>query len=403
MNLIFLAILFISTSNHIAAYFLANYGRVGTKLKGSYLDELSLVNGGSKKCLVALTTDAWNIGQRKYKEYLAVYKMAKKIQKNNIACVELPLWELSQGPHYDDLQRLFESFWIPDMTNTESLLLQFDLVIIPDPVIAKYMLESYFEKEAKITKRKAYYDKLVKQPWGVVEHYPPKERYEYERIRDLSKQRSIRKFPPIATCGDEAYRRIKQHGQVEYFSYGVEDFALYLPPAMVPTRRVLLLRFKNRYEALAQSLVLRGINVTSAYPVTWMKKHWSPQEDRLAGEVDVVYFHEPHVAREWMERMSVPGAVGSRTTATADTAANSRNMYHIPVAACHDEKTARVAKSVGFQDVFYAKKRDTEGLTKTVMQAVDYAKTLMIERSGQKPLSTSNGGTLSPSSSFNPK
>ena len=55
--------------------------------------------------------------------------------------------------------------------------------------------------------------------------------------------------------------------KVEYFSYGVEDFALYLPPAMVPTRRVLLLRFKNRYEALAQSLVLRGINVTSAYPV----------------------------------------------------------------------------------------------------------------------------------------
>ena len=40
--------------------------------------------------------DAWNIGQRKYKEYLAVHKMAKMIQKNNIACVELPLWELSQ-------------------------------------------------------------------------------------------------------------------------------------------------------------------------------------------------------------------------------------------------------------------------------------------------------------------
>ena len=54
------------------------------------------------------------------------------------------------------------------MTNTESLLLQFDLIIIPDPVIAKYMLESYFEKEAKLTKRKAYYDKLVKQPWYVI-------------------------------------------------------------------------------------------------------------------------------------------------------------------------------------------------------------------------------------------
>lgn len=132
------------------------------------------------------------------------------------------------------------------------------------------------------------------------------------QIRDLSKQRWIRKFPPLAVCGDETYRRIKQHGpvcsiiqystciciymvysavynaiqcviyvrylydymlhtythahtlrifhsvnyllfihltlmhlythsytlfphmtQVDYFSYGVEDFALYLPPSMV--------------------------------------------------------------------------------------------------------------------------------------------------------------------------
>ena len=64
--------------------------------------------------------------------------------------------------------------------------------------------------------------------------------------------------------------------------------------------------------------------------------------------------------------------------------------------ACHDEKTARVAKSVGFQDVFYAKKRDTEGLTKTVMQAVDYAKALMIERSGSKPVTSSTSPLYNP-------
>lgn len=81
-------------------------------------------------------------------------------------------------------------------------------------MIAKYLVEAYYEKEAKITKKKAYYDKLIKQPWGVVDQYPPRERYEYERIRDLSKQRWIRKFPPIATCGDESYKRFKQHGQV---------------------------------------------------------------------------------------------------------------------------------------------------------------------------------------------
>jgi len=59
--------------------------------------------------------------------------MAKRIQKNNVACVEIPLWEISHGPHYDDLQRLLESFWIPDFTSAESLLLQFDLIIVPDP------------------------------------------------------------------------------------------------------------------------------------------------------------------------------------------------------------------------------------------------------------------------------
>ena len=34
------------------------------------------------------------------------------------------MWEVSQGPHYEDLQRLFETFWIPDMTTPDQLLLQ---------------------------------------------------------------------------------------------------------------------------------------------------------------------------------------------------------------------------------------------------------------------------------------
>lgn len=185
------------------------------KLQASYIDQQINFRTGEKKCLVGLSTDQWNIGQGKYKELLAAHKLAKRIQQNNIACIELPLWEMTQGPHYDDLQRLLESFWIPDMSSSESLLLQYDLIIIPDPVIAKYIVEAYYEKEAKVSKRKAYYNKLTKQPWGVVEHYPPRERYEFERIRDLSKQRWIRKFPPIAVCGDETYKRIKQHGQVK--------------------------------------------------------------------------------------------------------------------------------------------------------------------------------------------
>ena len=87
---------------------------------GAFSDDLQLFRGGEKKCLVGLTTDAWNIGEKVYKTQLAVHKMGKhtstliyipnfmsyfiysyihphacigkKIQKNNIACVEIPLW-----------------------------------------------------------------------------------------------------------------------------------------------------------------------------------------------------------------------------------------------------------------------------------------------------------------------
>lgn len=320
----------------------------------SYIDELSNFRNTDKKCLLGLGTDAWNIGTKKYKDFLAVHHMVKKVQKMNIAAVEIPMWEVAHGPHYDELQRLFESFWVPDMTSHDHFLLQFDLVIIPDPVIAKYMVESYYEKESKVSKKKSYYDKLIKQPWGVLDAFPPAERYEYERIRDLDKQKWIRKFPPIATCGVEAYDRMKNHGQIEYSAQGVEDFALHLPINLIPSRRVLLLRYTNRYNTLVQSLVLKGVNVTSAYPVTWMRKEWTSQEERIAKDVDVIYFHEEHAIKEWRERMS-----------TREKEA---------VAACHDDNVARAAKAAGFKHVFYAKKCDTDGLTKTVQSAVEFAK-----------------------------
>jgi uroporphyrinogen-III synthase len=76
------------------------------------------------------------------------------------------------------------------------------------------------------------------------------------------------------------------HNKIEFHSQGDEDFALYLPPALVPSKRVLLLRYRNRFESLAQSLQMKGMTVTSAYPVTWMRKEWSPQEERSARDVD---------------------------------------------------------------------------------------------------------------------
>ena len=305
---------------------------------------------------------------RKYKDFLAVHGMVKKLQKSGIACVEVPLWECAHGPHYDELQKLFESFWMPDYVSTlpsENFLLSFDLVIIPDPTLAKYMVESYYEKENKHANRLSYYAKIGKQPWGNLDAFPPLERNEYERVKNLKKQKWIRKFPPLATCGTEAYERLRNHGQIEYCANGVEDFALHMPLKLAPSRRVLLLRYKNRFEPLVQSLVLKGINVTSAYPVTWMKRQWSPQEERMAKEVDVVYLHEEHAVLEWRERLG-----------TRDKEA---------VAACHDENVAKAAKNAGFKDVFYAKKSDVDGLSKTIHSAIEFAKSEAYgQRAGRK-------------------
>ena len=160
---------------------------------------------------------------------------------------------------------------------------------------------------------------------------------------------------------------MKNHGQIEYFSTGVEDFALHLPNSLVPSKRVLLLRYKNRYTNLVQSLVMKGINVTSAYPITWNRKEWTPQEEKLAKECDVIYFHEKHAVTEWKERM------GSKS---------------VGVAACHDSDVAQAAKNAGFEHIFFAKKSDTDGLTKTMMQAIDYAKS--DDYDSQKPVSSGN-------------
>jgi len=155
--------------------------------------------------------------------------------------------------------------------------------------------------------------------------------------------------------------------KMQYFSHGIDDFALYLPNDLVPNKRVLLLRFKNRFDTLVQSLTMKNLNVTSAYPVTWMRKDWSPQEERLAREVDVVYFHENHAVVEWRERFPNKEVV----------------------AACHDEEVARTAKSLGIRDVFYSKKSDSEGLIKTVIQATEFHKSERLQRSSaamsQKP------------------
>ena len=115
----------------------ANKRNTKSFLTCSYFDDISIFKSTEKKSLIGFTTDSWNVGQKKYRDFLAVSKMQKHINKRQMPCVEIPLWEITQGPHFDELQRLFESFWIPDMTSPEHFVLQFDLVIIPDPVLAK--------------------------------------------------------------------------------------------------------------------------------------------------------------------------------------------------------------------------------------------------------------------------
>mmetsp|Transcript_14289 Transcript_14289/g.23761 ORF Transcript_14289/g.23761 Transcript_14289/m.23761 type:complete len:375 (-) Transcript_14289:393-1517(-) len=327
--------------------------KIASQLSSSYLDELNVFKS-EKKVLVGLTTDAWQVGTKKYKEFLSVNRMAKKIQKNNLACVEVPMWEITQGPHFDELQRLLETFWIPDLTTKDNMIMKYDLIVVPDPVIAKYLVEAFYVKEDNVQKRTDYYKKLIKQPWGDVEAHPPEQRLDYQRYMNLGKQKWIRKYPPLATLGEDTYKRLKHHAQIEYFSYGVEDFALHIPKNAVPTKRVLVLRYKNRYDTLVQSLVMKGINVTSAYPITWGKKEWNAQEERMAKEVDVIYFHEIHAVHEWKDRLG------------------TRNGEVVVV--CHDEEVAKVAKELGFQDIFFSKKGDSQSLTKTMMEAVDFAK-----------------------------
>jgi hypothetical protein len=69
----------------------------------------------------------------------------------------------------------------------------------------------------------------------------------------------------------------------------------------------------------------------------------------------VVYLHETHAVAEWTSRIENSGK-------------------SVAVAACHDENVARSAKAAGFKEIFYAKKSDTAGLTNTVLEAVEFAK-----------------------------
>ena len=52
-------------------------------------NDMNSFASSSKKIVVGFTTDAWNVGTRKYKDFLAVHKMTWKMQKHDLHCVEV--------------------------------------------------------------------------------------------------------------------------------------------------------------------------------------------------------------------------------------------------------------------------------------------------------------------------
>jgi hypothetical protein len=53
----------------------------------------------------------------------------------------LTSYDIHHTPHTTHTQGILESFWIPDLTTADNFLLDFDLIVVPDPVMAKYLVE----------------------------------------------------------------------------------------------------------------------------------------------------------------------------------------------------------------------------------------------------------------------
>ena len=52
-------------------------------------EEVNFSSSSAAKTLVGFTTDGWNVGMRKYKDFLAVHKMVSRVQKQDVQCIEV--------------------------------------------------------------------------------------------------------------------------------------------------------------------------------------------------------------------------------------------------------------------------------------------------------------------------
>ena len=59
------------------------------QMKQAALNNMHSSEAVRENIIVGFTTDAWNVGMRKYKDFLAVYKMIWKVQNHDVQCVEV--------------------------------------------------------------------------------------------------------------------------------------------------------------------------------------------------------------------------------------------------------------------------------------------------------------------------
>ena len=87
-SLFFYVIIVVSASCSQA--FRASFCRlIPDQMKQATIDDVNSSKADKENIIVGFTTDAWNVGMRKYKDFLAVYKMIWKVQNHDVQCVEV--------------------------------------------------------------------------------------------------------------------------------------------------------------------------------------------------------------------------------------------------------------------------------------------------------------------------
>lgn len=126
--------------------------------------------------------------------------------------------EIGNGGQYDAMQKLLNSFWIPDYRDTDSFIFHYDAIIIPDEQLAKYLVEAYYVKEHEVRQKleslKRYEQANFFANFDVMD---PNTAYEARRYRDSGNKKRDRKFPPLAVLGYGAYHRLKGLSKVDRY------------------------------------------------------------------------------------------------------------------------------------------------------------------------------------------